>query len=223
MKRALMGLLAAVLALLGSTALGLGMIHLTDFPYTVDIDALELRERTGMDREEIMENYSAVMDYLSPFSSSEFDLPTLGYTEMGAGHFHDCKVIFGWVYLLGAASILIYALLLLGKKLDRMALRWAGAVTVAIPLLFCAGAAVNFDRMFVVFHHIFFDGDTWIFDPAKDEIINILPEDFFMHCAVFIALFWILAAALQIGFSFSRKQNSNQNVKTDGVKSGEEK
>jgi len=204
-KRTLLGLLAAVLALLISTAVGLSFIHITDFPYTVDIGALELERRSGMDRDEIMANYSAVMDYLSPFSKSEFDLPTLGYTEMGAGHFHDCKVFFGWVYLLGGIALLAYALLVKFKVFDKRVMLYGGIITIAIPLVFCVGALVNFDSMFVIFHKIFFDGNTWIFNPSQDEIINILPQDFFMHCAIFIAAFWILAAGLQIFFSCTPK------------------
>lgn len=205
MKRTLLGILAAVLALLGSTAVGLGVIHVTDFPYTRDIEALELERISGMDREEIMANYSAVMDYLSPFSRSEFYLPTLNYTETGAEHFHDCKVFFGWVYLLGAIAILTYAVLAKFKIFDRRIMLCGGMITVAIPLVFCLGALINFDSMFVIFHRIFFDGNTWIFDPSQDEIINILPQDFFMHCAVFIAAFWILAAVLQLFFSHNPK------------------
>lgn len=205
MKRALLSLLAAILALLIATALGLGIIHITDFPYTVDIDRLKIEESSGLDREEIMANYSSVMDYLSPFSSSEFDLPTLAYTRTGAGHFADCKVIFGWFYLLGALALVAYILLAVFKVFDKRVLRYGGIITIAIPVVFGLGAAVNFDRMFVAFHAVFFDGDTWIFDPVEDAIINILPEDFFMHCAIFIAAFWALAAALQVILSFLKK------------------
>lgn len=217
MKRALLGLLAAVLALLGSTALGLGIIHITDFPYTVDIDRLNIEESSGLDREEIMANYSFVMDYLSPFTDNEFDLPTLAYTQTGAGHFADCKVIFGWFYLLGALSVLAYALLAAFKVFDKRVLRYGGIITIAIPVVFGLGAAVNFDRMFVVFHAIFFDGDTWIFDPVEDAIINILPQDFFMHCAVFIAVFWALAAALQIAFSIVKRNGEAHDGPVNGL------
>lgn len=212
MKRALMGFLLAVLALLASTALGLGLIHITGFPYTADIEYLEIQESSGLDRQEIMENYGAVMDYLSPFSREGFHLPTLKYTETGADHFRDCKVIFAWVYLLGLIAALGFAMLAVFRCFDRRTLRYSGIMTAAIPLLLALGALLNFDRLFIWFHRVFFQGETWIFDPNYDEIINILPQNFFMHCALFIAVFWLLAAVLQLFLSREKEQNVGSRV-----------
>ena len=48
-------------------------------------------------------------------------------------------------------------------------------------------AALDFDRAFVVFHALFFPGkDNWIFDPAADQIIWVMPEVFFRNCALLI-------------------------------------
>lgn len=207
-----MGFLLAVLALLASTALGLGLIHITSFPYTADIGYLQIEESSGLNRQEIMENYGAVMDYLSPFSKEEFHLPTLKYTETGADHFRDCKVIFGWVYLLGLIAALGFALVAAFRCFDRRTLRYSGIMTAAIPLLMALGAILNFDRLFIWFHRVFFQGETWIFDPEYDEIINILPQDFFMHCALFIAAFWLLAAVLQLFLSREKEQNVGSRV-----------
>jgi len=47
--------------------------------------------------------------------------------------------------------------------------------------------ALDFDRAFEIFHKLFFPGkDNWLFDPLKDEIINILPEEYFRNCAIAI-------------------------------------
>lgn len=37
----------------------------------------------------------------------------------------------------------------------------------------------NFEKYFLLFHRIFFDNDYWIFDPAEDYMIRMLPEGFF--------------------------------------------
>jgi integral membrane protein (TIGR01906 family) len=48
-------------------------------------------------------------------------------------------------------------------------------------------AALDFNRAFVIFHHIFFPGkDNWMFDPRTDEIILVLPQEFFRNCAILI-------------------------------------
>ena len=69
--------------------------------------------------------------------------------------------------------------------------------------------AIDFQRMFLLFHRVFFSNDYWIFDPDADEIINILPEQFFMHCALIVVGFWLLAAAVQLWAGFSRWQKNN--------------
>jgi integral membrane protein (TIGR01906 family) len=48
--------------------------------------------------------------------------------------------------------------------------------------------ALNWEQAFITFHHIFFRNDYWLFDPATDPIIVILPDAFFLHCAVGILL-----------------------------------
>jgi len=54
-------------------------------------------------------------------------------------------------------------------------------------------AAADFDRAFVIFHSLFFPGKgNWLFDPAKDQIINILPQTFFMNCAILILILLLL-------------------------------
>ena len=50
-------------------------------------------------------------------------------------------------------------------------------------------AATDFDRAFTVFHGIFFPGkDNWLFDPATDPVIVLLPEEFFRNCAIAIGV-----------------------------------
>ena len=56
-------------------------------------------------------------------------------------------------------------------------------------LLVGALAATDFDRAFTVFHGIFFPGkDNWLFDPATDPVIVLLPEEFFRNCAIAIGV-----------------------------------
>ena len=44
----------------------------------------------------------------------------------------------------------------------------------------------------MVFHHLFFDNDLWILDPAKDNLINLLPEGFFSDTAFRIGEIFLL-------------------------------
>ena len=63
----------------------------------------------------------------------------------------------------------------------------ASILALVLPLVLGALAALDFDRAFVIFHSLFFPGKTnWIFDWRTDPIILVLPQDFFMHCAMLI-------------------------------------
>ena len=50
---------------------------------------------------------------------------------------------------------------------------------------------IGFNNFFTLFHQVLFVGDsTWLFDPAKDPVIWILPEEFFMHAFILFALLY---------------------------------
>lgn len=206
MKRAVLGLLVAVVVLLFSTALGLAVIHITNFPYAIDVDLLNISENAGYSREEVLLNYNAVIEYLSPFSSKEFALPTLKYTDQGSYHFAECKTMFHNVYLLGLAAAVMLVFLIILRVVSKRTLRMSGAVTLAIPAIFGVSLLTNFDWTFTFFHSVFFAGTSWIFDPNLDEIIRILPSEFFMHCAFFIVLFWIAGATVQLIIGYSKNK-----------------
>ena len=64
---------------------------------------------------------------------------------------------------------------------------YASILTILIPLVVGFFCVLDFNKAFTVFHHIFFPGkDNWLFDYQLDQIINILPEDFFAACAALI-------------------------------------
>ena len=68
-------------------------------------------------------------------------------------------------------------------------LLWQCLRPESVPGLLGLGAlaALDFSRAFTVFHAVFFPGkDNWLFNPATDEIILIMPERFFLNCALLI-------------------------------------
>lgn len=76
------------------------------------------------------------------------------------------------------------------------ALGWFAAAVVMIGV-FCA---VNFTKVFEIFHEIFFDNDLWLFDPATDYMIRMLPEGFFFDMVLRIGgCFGILFLLMLLG------------------------
>lgn len=63
--------------------------------------------------------------------------------------------------------------------------------------------AVNWDYVFVTFHQLVFNNDYWLFDSSTDPIIDILPDGYFMHCAIMIFVLVFVGSFLCfIFFSF---------------------
>lgn len=194
-SKVLISVLIAFCTLISSIALGLGIIHLTGFIYDIDLEALDIPENSGYSKETCLENYDYVMEYLAPFNSSEFELPSMEYSNTGSVHFEDCRTVFNTIYLLGLVGLLVIILVFVFLKIDKFVFKLSGVLTLGLPLFTALAMAVNFDWAFTFFHKLVFNDQNWLFHPDYDPIITILPEEFFMHCGIFIALIVILSSA----------------------------
>lgn len=211
MKR-LLALPIAILMLLFSCALGLGIIHTTNFIHDIDMHLLDIPERSGYPAEVIEDSVDSVLDYLDPFESAPFSLPYgVRYSEEGASHFADCKVIFNFLYFSGVLSLAILILIFIIARPDKHTRRIAAGIMIALPLAVLCAMAIDFDRAFVVFHELLFSNSDWIFDPATDPVILMLPAEFFMHCGIFIA-FVIILSAIILFFAGKRNKASENNA-----------
>lgn len=61
-----------------------------------------------------------------------------------------------------------------------------GKVLSILPIGVVFVLIAGFNYWFVLFHHIAFGNNDWLFDPRTDPIIYVLPETFFLSCAVLI-------------------------------------
>lgn len=171
--------------------------------YYVQIDALDLPERTGWSEETIREAYDQVLDFCvlgKPFGTGQ-----LAWSESGYSHFADVRGLFlldfAVLGVTGGIVVLLLILRLTGKLsfhrfLGRGPGFWAGVTAGGLVLVVAALAALDFQRAFVVFHALFFPGkDNWIFDPATDQIILVMPEVFFRNCAILIGVVLLVCCA----------------------------
>ena len=62
------------------------------------------------------------------------------------------------------------------------------AVIGVLLAVFAAAAVIDFNAVFVGFHHIFFDIDLWLFDPAEAYMIRMLPAGLFADMVVRIGV-----------------------------------
>ncbi len=178
--------------------------------YYAHIGPLRLVERTGYTEGEIKTAFDEMLDYC--LGGEEFSTGAMRWSESGKNHFTDVRRLFLLDLRAFAAALAALACLgLLARRggmgpaplLGRGPGFWAGAGLGGVFLLVGALAALDFDRAFVVFHALFFPGkDNWLFDPAADQIINILPQAYFRNCALLIFALLVLGCALLIGLDF---------------------
>lgn len=177
--------------------------------YYLDVGILNIEETSGYDKAEILENYNALIDYSFPFFRGKLEFPTLEASEAGLQHFKEVKNIFTAFYLLGAITLLIAVCIIIykRKKRDISYLKASSLTAILLPSILGVLIMLNFDRAFVIFHKIFFKNDLWLFDPSTDPVIKILPDTFFLHCAVMIILLVILGSlCLYLIYHFLKKR-----------------
>ena len=162
--------------------------------YYAHITPLGLCEETGLTEGQIRSAFNEMLDYC--LGGTEFSTGVLRWSERGRSHFADVRALFRVnLWGLGISAVLLLTTLAAARwrgwkpapLLGRGAGFWAGAGLGGAFLLMGGLAAPDFDRAFAIFHTLFFPGkDNWLFDPCTDEIIRILPQAYFMHCAILI-------------------------------------
>lgn len=193
-ERILAVILAAAVFFLILTASIALPIYIRPF-YYLHIEALDLPRVSGFTADQIMQAYDEVLDYLT-LPGREFGTGVMACSQAAQDHFVDCRALFdlnAGILLLSAG---ITAVLLFLRRTNRVgtlelggygAPFWGAAGVLTIILVVGGLAALDFNRAFVIFHSIFFPGkDNWIFDWHRDQIIRVLPQQFFMNCAILI-------------------------------------
>lgn len=185
--------------------------------YYVQIGPLGLCAASGLTEDRIRQVYGEIMDYCLGLRP-DFSAGGLPFSAEGASHFADVRVLFTLNLAFLALSVAVLSSLQASclrqkTKLPRLAGRtpgfWAACALGGVILIAAALAATDFDRAFTVFHGIFFPGkENWLFDPATDPVILILPEAFFRSCAILILAAVLLCCAALIIADLCRRRRA---------------
>ncbi len=164
--------------------------------YYFDMQYLKIAEESGYSEKEIRENYDALIDYnLSP-RQEKLEFPTLPMSREGEIHFGEVKVIFQLFLRILAVTAPAAVIVFCVKKWKLTFLKWAGLLTPLLVAVLAILIAVDWDRAFVLFHELVFANDYWLFDPVTDPVITILPDTYFLHCAVLILTLILIGSAV---------------------------
>ena len=122
------------------------------------------------------------------------------FNEQDRLHMEDVQGLFlgglamrRWAFAVLAAALVILAAVCRKEMWKTLAGSFQAALGILAALILFLGIAMarNFNAVFTKFHEIFFDNDLWIFDPAEDYMIRMLPEGLFFDMMIRIGGFFL--------------------------------
>lgn len=199
----LMSIFTAISIIAISTIIALNL----RFIYKFIIDKYDLVNITGVSVENLMIDYSGLINYLqNPFIGSlKFqNFPMSPYGEI---HFYEVKRIFIILIIIGIMFLIINLIyFIIGRvKNNRIYiikiiknLNSGSNILIGFFIVLIGVYFIDFSKAFIIFHKIFFRNDYWIFDERIDPIIKALPEDLFMiYGAVILGIIILIATAIK--------------------------
>ena len=160
-------------------------------------------DRFGFDLADRMHYGSAGLDYVTNLAGPRYlsSLTHQGaplFTEAEVSHMTDVKVVL-WIATAALVALVIVCALLIAHLLRtspggvRRAL-FAGALWLPLALIALAVLAVlGWETFFAGFHSLFFADGTWTFS-ARDALIRLYPEQFWVDAALVVGAITLLAS-----------------------------
>lgn len=165
--------------------------------YYMDMKLLDIPEQSGYPAELIRENFDALIEYNNITYSGELCFKGMPMSESGRIHFEEVKVVFSifeWMCIICGTLFLVGAVVQC-RRHDYGFFKTTAVGSIAIPAVLGVFVLSDWETVFVEFHELVFNNDYWIFNPVTDPVITILPDTYFMHCALMIVLIVVFGSA----------------------------
>ena len=193
--------------------------------YYMMVKLLEVPAETGYSFEICKTNYDILIDYNMFWGPKELVFRDFPMSIYGRIHFEEVKAIFvAMQYTAIVSFVLLIAGFIASKK--NKCYGWLKATVVlaiCVVVVVGAGFIIDWDGTFTLMHHILFDNDYWIFDPALDPVIWILPDKVFLAAGAGICIL-ITAGLVACGVIYSKKtRRAKRGPKKDSAKKGGKK
>lgn len=173
----------------------LWVVKLSFLPFWINLQFVDTDAILNLSKDTVMLNFNELVDYLINSYVFELNLSNIPVSDSGAFHFMEVKQIFTFIksiqfvafvgtffFILSEKNIKDYALY---KKLSKY--------LCVFPVVMILIIATSFNFWFVLFHHIVFNNQDWLFNPITDPIILVLNEHLFLvYFIICIVLFEII-------------------------------
>ena len=187
--------------------------------YRYEYEKYDVLSDLDMNMDDVMYVTHEMMDYLRGKGDTLSVMTTVEgqeqdfFNEQDRFHMGEVRDLFigGLNIRFGAcvaAVLCILFLIIIRADIKKIIPRsyWIALGITGTAVLFLGIAAVvDFDSVFVQFHHIFFDNDLWIFDPAEDYMIRMLPEGLFYDMVMRIGAVFVASLVVLLALSFIPK------------------
>lgn len=170
--------------------------------YREEYEKYRVTDDLNMKLEDVME----VTDYMMAYLIGEEDELSIVtdvdgrrkdfFNEQDRLHMADVRNLFLGGLKLRTALLVIVVILYVVMVVFKMdwkyiipkAYSWALGVFLLVIAFLGIAFSIDFTRCFTVFHQMFFSNDLWLFDPAVDYMIRMLPEGFFSDMVLRIGM-----------------------------------
>lgn len=184
--------------------------------YQEEYEKYDVLSDLDMTMDDVMYVTHEMMDYLRGNGDTLSVITTVEgreqdfFNEQDRFHMAEVRDLFigGLNIRLGACAAVVLCIVFLlisradiKKIIPRSYWIALGITGIAVALIGIA-AVVDFNAVFVQFHHIFFDNDLWIFDPVEDYMIRMLPEGLFYDMVMRIGAIFVGGLAVVLVLSF---------------------
>jgi integral membrane protein (TIGR01906 family) len=173
--------------------------------YYLYIESTGWPESVNMPMSEITSNYEALIKYNSLFFTGPLEFPTLDLSSHGRIHYEEVKRIFVvfQIACIVSSAVLIFAAIAKLRCRKAVFLKIGGIASIIFAAAIVIYLGVDWQSFFVRFHETFFNNDYWMFDSTVDPSILILPNGYFMACAVMI---FVIVLGLSVASIFASRR-----------------
>lgn len=159
---------------------------------------------TGFSIDRLEEEAQLLVDYMVLDEAEEEFQNSTFFNEREKMHMEDVKKIVQKAIILRRLctvliilSIAVIIFLKLNKRFFIKVFMVFFAGLGALFYFIVAASVINFNKIFTIFHEVFFNNDLWLLDPKESLMINMLPEIFFIDafariCIIFGVLWLII-------------------------------
>lgn len=150
--------------------------------------------------DEMMDYLDGSREHLHDIKTTIDGVPdTLFFNEREVLHMQDVRSLFLNAVLIRRILIgfLLASVLIIRITGGNVKYLLPDGYVKAVLLFFCIFSVLlflifrDFSSAFITFHHIFFQNDLWMLNPATDNLIVIVPEGFFFDTARYIGFLFI--------------------------------